>query len=131
MINDNITVELIADGRHIPREHMLLAYKVKGADNMCLITDAMRAAGTNEKTSILGAINGGIPVVIKDDVAQLPDLSFYAGSVGTMDRALKTVHFRYGIPLVDTIKMMTLTPARLSKCEKKKGSLKLEKMQIF
>lgn len=122
-LNDSITIELIGDGKHIPKEHMLLAYKIKGPDKMALITDAMRAAGTNETKSILGAKDNGVDVVVKDGVAQLPDLSFYAGSVATMDRVLRVVHSEYGIPLTDTVKMMTLTPARIAKCESRKGSI--------
>ncbi len=127
LINDNITVELIGDGRHIPKEHMLLAYRIKGADNMALITDAMRAAGTNDTESVLGARNTGVPVVIKDGVAQLTDLSFYAGSVATMDRVLRVAHMEYGIPLTDTVKMMSLTPARLAFCDNCKGSISVGK----
>ena len=123
LIDDNVTIELIADGRHIPREHMLLAYRVKGPDKVALITDAMRAAGTNETHSILGGRVGGVPVVVKDGVAQLPDFSFYAGSIGTMDRALRVAHVEYGIPLLDVSRMLSLTPARLMHVDARKGSL--------
>ena len=127
LLRDEITIELICDGRHIPKEHMLLAYRIKGPDKIALITDAMRAAGTDVTHSILGAKEGGVPVVIKDDVAQLPDFSFYAGSVGTMDRALRVAHAQYGIPLVDVSRMLSLTPARLSRCDDRKGSLEVGK----
>ena len=127
LLRDEITIELICDGRHIPKEHMLLAYRIKGPDKIALITDAMRAAGTDVTHSILGAKEGGVPVVIKDDVAQLPDFSFYAGSVGTMDRALRVAHVQYGIPLVDVSRMLSLTPARLSRCADRKGSLEVGK----
>lgn len=126
-LDDRITVELIADGRHIPREHMLLPYRIKGADKMALITDAMRAAGTNATKSVLGAKDTGVPVIIKDGVAQLPDFSSYAGSVGTMDNALRIVHLNYGIPLVDTVKMMSLTPAKIIGIDREKGSLSIGK----
>ena len=127
LLRDEITIELICDGRHIPKEHMLLAYRIKGPDKIALITDAMRAAGTDVTHSILGAKEGGVPVVIKDDVAQLPDFSFYAGSVGTMDRALRVAPAQYGIPLVDVSRMLSLTPARLSRCDDRKGSLEVGK----
>lgn len=126
-LDDRITVELIADGRHIPREHMLLTYKLKGADKLALITDAMRAAGTNDTKSVLGAKDTGVPVVIKDGVAQLPDFSSYAGSIGTMDNALRVAHLKYGIPLVDVVKMMSLTPAKIIGRGADKGSLEVGK----
>ncbi len=126
-ITDDVTVELIGDGRHIPRESMLLAYRIKGADKICLITDAMRAAGTHDTRSILGSKHCGVPVVVKDDVAQLTDLSSYAGSVATMDRCLRTAHVRYGIPLTDVSKMLSLTPARLMGAADRKGSIEVGK----
>lgn len=126
-LRDDVTIELIGDGRHIPRESMLLACRIKGPDKICLITDAMRAAGTHDTRSILGARDTGVPVVVKDDVAQLTDLSSYAGSVATMDRCLRTAHVSYGIPLVDVSKMLSLTPARLMGCADRIGSLALGK----
>ncbi len=122
-IRDDVTIELIGDGRHIPRESMLLAHRIKGPDRICLITDAMRAAGTDVETSILGRRDDGVPVVIKDDVAQLPDFSSYAGSVCTMDRALRVAYRDYGLPLADVSRMLSLTPARLSGCAHRKGSI--------
>jgi len=122
-IRDDVTIELIGDGRHIPKESMQLAWRIKGADNIALITDAMRAAGTNDVVSVLGPREGGVPVVIKDDVAQLTDLSSYAGSICTMDRALRVAHRQYGLPLIDVSRMLSLTPARLCGCADRKGSL--------
>ena len=126
-LRDDVTIELIGDGCHIPKESMLLALRIKGPDRIALITDAMRAAGTNDIHSILGARSTGVPVVVKDDVAQLPDFSSYAGSIATMDRCLRTAHVKYGIPLEDVSKMLSLTPARLCGCETTKGSLEVGK----
>ena len=126
-LRDDVTIELIGDGCHIPKESMLLALRIKGPDRIALITDAMRAAGTNDIHSILGARATGVPVVVKDDVAQLPDFSSYAGSIATMDRCLRTAHVKYGIPLEDVSKMLSLTPARLCGCETTKGSLEVGK----
>ena len=122
-LRDDVTIELIGDGRHIPRESMRLAHRIKGADKICLITDAMRAADTKEERSILGGKTDGTPVVIRDRVAQLPDFSSYAGSVCTMDRALRVAHLEYGLPLTDVVRMLSLTPARLCGCSRKKGSI--------
>ena len=122
-INDDVTIELISDGKHVPKESMLLAYRVKGPSRIALITDAMRAAGTREEYSMLGSRTGGTPVRIRDGVAQLMDLSRYAGSICTMDRALRTAHLDCGIPLHEVSRMLSLTPAELCGAEKTKGSL--------
>lgn len=126
-LRDDVTIELIGDGCHIPKESMLLALRIKGADKIALITDAMRAAGVDCETSTLGARTTGVPVVIKDDVAQLTDLSSYAGSIATMDRCLRTAHVRYGIPLEQVSRMLSLTPARLCGVAERKGSLEVGK----
>lgn len=126
-LRDDVTIELIGDGRHIPKESMLLALRIKGPDRIALITDAMRAAGVDCQTSVLGARTTGVPVVIKDDVAQLTDLSSYAGSIATMDRCLRTAFRDYGIPLWQVSRMLSLTPARLCGVQHRKGSLEAGK----
>lgn len=127
LLRDDVTIEIIADGCHIPHESFLVAYRLKGPDRTALITDAMRAAGTNLKRSILGAKDTGVPVVIRDGVAQLPDFSSYAGSIGTMDKALRVAHLRDGLPLPEVSRMLSLTPAKLCKCDDRKGSLEKNK----
>ncbi len=122
-LDDKVTIELIGDGRHIPKQSMLLALRIKGADKIALISDSMRAAGTEDTESILGPLDSGVPVVVSDNVAQLTDYSSYAGSVAMLDRALRVAHIEYGIPLVETSRMLSLTPARLSGVGASKGSL--------
>ncbi len=125
-LEDGFTVELIADGKHIPKETMLLVFKIKGAKKTALITDAMRAAGTDVKNSILGSKFDGSSVVVEDGVAKLPDRSSFAGSIGTMDKALK-VALEYGVPVLDAIRSMTLTPAEIVNVADRKGSLEVGK----
>ncbi len=126
-LNDGVSIELIGDGCHIPKQSMLLALRIKGADNIALITDAMRAAGTDAAESILGPLSTGTPVVVSDGVAQLKDFSSYAGSVATMDRVLRVAHGEYGIPLAQVCRMLSLTPARLCGVTGRKGSLEAGK----
>lgn len=111
-LSQNLSAELIADGVHLPKEIIKLSFKILGSDRIILTTDAMRAAGLNTKTSILGSLKYGQPVIIKDSVAKLPDESSLAGSVATMDRLVKTC-LESGINLVDTIKSITFNPAQL------------------
>ena len=126
-IRDDVTIELIGDGRHVPKESFLLAWKIKGPERLAIITDAMRAAGTDVTESVLGAREGGVDVVIRDGVAMLPSLVSFAGSICTMDRALRVAHLRYGIPLTDVSRMLSLTPARLCGADCRKGSLAVGK----
>jgi len=62
-------------------------------------------------------------VLIEDGVAKLPDRSFYAGSVATADRLVRTVYLDAEISLIDSVRMMTETPARIMGIHNRKGSL--------
>lgn len=127
LLLDELTVEVIADGVHLPKELLQLVYKVKGADNVALVTDSMRAAGMPEGKSILGSLKNGMEVIVEDGVAKLMDKSSFAGSVATCDRLVRTMHHIAGIPLGDAVKMMTATPARIMGVKRQKGTLEAGK----
>jgi N-acetylglucosamine-6-phosphate deacetylase len=122
-IIDDMDVEIIADGIHLPPPLLKLVYKIKGADRIALITDAMRAAGTDAKESILGDTANGLKVIVEDGVAKLPDRTAFAGSVATANRLVKTMVTMADVSLIDAIKMITYTPARILNIENKKGAL--------
>ncbi len=109
---DDLYVELIADGRHLPAELLRFVYKIKGAERICLVTDAVRASGMqNGQSTILGSRKNGLPVIVEDDVAKLPDRQSFAGSTATYDRLVKTFAVATGAPWTDLAKMSSLTPA--------------------
>jgi len=126
-IIEDIDVEIIADGIHVPPPLLKLAYKIKGSDRIALITDAMRAAGTNVSESILGNIENGLKVIVEDGVAKLPDRTAFAGSVATADRLIRTMITKADVSLIDAIKMISYTPARILNIENKKGSVEAGK----
>lgn len=121
---DDLYVEAIADGRHLPKELLQLIYKVKGADRICLVTDSMRGAGMPEGSeAILGDSDSGMKVIIEDQVAKLMDRTAFAGSVATADRLVRTFRDLTGAPLYEVVRMLTLTPARMLRLEDRKGSI--------
>jgi len=126
LINE-MDVELIADGVHLPAPLLKLVYKIKGPDRIALITDAMRGAGMPEGESILGSIHNGLKVIIEDGVAKLPDRTAFAGSVATTDRLVRTMVQLADVSISDAVKMMTATPARIMRVDNKKGSLMVGK----
>ena len=123
-LHDDLDVEIIADGVHLPAPLLKLIYKIKGPDRIALITDAMRGAGMPEGNSILGNRETGLPVIIEDGVAKLPDRSSFAGSVATADRLVRVMMKMAEVPMVEAIRMITHTPARIMKLDDKIGSLK-------
>lgn len=122
-IIDEMDVEIIGDGIHLPPPLLKLVYKIKGAERTALITDAMRAAGMPPGESILGSLKNGLKVIVEDGVAKLPDRSSFAGSVATADRLVRTMVSMADIPLIDAVRMITSTPARILGVSDRKGSL--------
>jgi len=125
-ILEDATVEVIADGCHLPPELLAYVYRAKGVDKVCLTGDSMRCAGTDAGESVLGPLKDGLPVIIEDGVAKLPDRSAFAGSIAMADRLLRTA-LAAGIPLHDTIRMMSLTPARVMGLDGEIGSIEIGK----
>jgi len=120
---DEMTVEIIADGVHLPASLLKLIYKIKGPQNIALITDSMRAAGMPEGEYILGSTKEGQRVIVEDGVAKLPDRTAFAGSVATADRLVRTMVQLAQVPLVEAVRMMTTTPARIMKVDDRKGAI--------
>ncbi len=115
---DDIDVETIADGCHLPPELLKLIYKFKGNGHMCLVTDAIRHGGmTNIENET--SENGNMPYIIEDGVAKLADRSAFAGSIATTDVLVRTCVKKAGIPLESAVKMITEIPARIMKLQTK------------
>lgn len=128
---DNMNVEIIADGVHLPKSLLQFVYKFKGPDKTALVTDSMRGAGMPDGESILGSLDKGQKVIIEDGVAKLPDRTAFAGSVATTDRLVRTMVNIAEVPLVEAVKMITLTPARMMKIDQQKGSIQKGKDADF
>lgn len=124
---DDLTVEIIADGHHLPPELLKLIIKTKDNNSICLVTDSMRGAGMPEGDSILGSYNHGQRVIIENGVAKLPDKSAFAGSVATTDRLVRVMVKDVGMNIVDAVKLMTLNPAKFMSIDKEKGSISVGK----
>lgn len=123
LLLDGLDVEIITDCCHLPPELIKMIYKIKGAEQTALVTDAMRGAGMADGESLLGSAKCGMPCIIEDGVAKLPDRSAFAGSVATADRLVRCCVQKADIPLEYAVKMMTETPAKIMNI-KNKGSLK-------
>jgi N-acetylglucosamine-6-phosphate deacetylase len=120
---DEMNVEVIGDGIHLPAPLLKLIYKIKGPDRIALITDSMRNAGMPDGESILGSLTNGLKVIVEDGVAKLPDLTAFAGSVATTDRLVRNMIHLAEVPLNEAVRMATLTPATIMGVNNRKGSL--------
>ena len=111
---DGLTVEIIADGKHLPPELLRLILKSKPMDSICLITDSMRGAGLPDGSIVkLGSLEKGQDVILEDGVAMLMDHTAFAGSVCTTDRCVRNMRDLAGVSLPDSVRMITENPARI------------------
>ena len=121
---DDMNIEIIADGVHLPLDLIKYICKFKDLNHIALVTDAMRAAGTNLKETYLGTKENGTPCIIEDGVAKLKDRSAFAGSIATSDRLLRTM-LECGVDMVDAVKMVTVNPIKMLGSNTLKGEIKV------
>lgn len=119
IFDTDITTETISDGIHISYPSLRVAYKQKGLDKVLLVTDAMMACCMPDGMYSLG----GQEVVVKEGAARLTTGSL-AGSILTLDKAIRNVYKNSNYELNEVVKMATLNPAKLCKVENRKGSIK-------
>lgn len=119
---DDLNVEIIADGCHLPNDLLSFVTKFKGVDRVAMITDAMRASGQNVKESFLGSANCPQPVIIEDGVAKLMDRQAFGGSIATTDRLVRTM-VNAGTPLGQAVQMLTENPIAMIAPNLKKGKV--------
>jgi len=113
-----LTVEIIADGIHLHPVVIKILLQAKGSEKVVLITDAIRATGMSEGIYDLG----GQEVTVAKGQARLKDGTL-AGSVLTMDKAVRNLVTKVGVSLMEAVQMATFNPAKRLGVEDRKGSL--------
>lgn len=113
----NMTVEVIADGIHVPPVMLRMIYQIKGVEKMALITDALSCSASEDDSAF------DPRVILEDGVCKLADRSALAGSIATMDRLVRTAVQKAGIPMEDACRMISETPARIMGVLDRKGTL--------
>ena len=117
LTSPEISAELIADGVHVDETAMRILLQAKGASGVILITDGISATGMPDGKYVLG----GFEVTVSGGVCRSAE-GRLAGSTLTLDRALRNI-VKLGNSLGDTLRMLTLNPAKLLGIEHKKGTL--------
>lgn len=117
--DSDITTETISDGIHISYPSLRVAYKQKGTDKTLLVTDAMCACGMPDGTYALG----GQPVIVKNGAARLENGAL-AGSILTLNRAIKNLYDNTDYPLYEIVKMASYNGAKYCRVDDRKGQIK-------
>ena len=112
LLLDDLDVEIICDGCHLPPELIKLAVKCKGYDKLMLVSDSTQLAGfpEGEYESTFGPMK--LQVIIEDGVCKPPARNCFLGSVATGDRLVRTVYKKCDVPLWGAVRMAAKTPAR-------------------
>ena len=113
----DMTVEVIADGIHVPPVMLNVVYQIKGVEKTALITDSLAYAASE------GNVSSEPSVILEDGVCKLADHSALAGSIATMDVLVRTCIHRAEIPMVDVFRMVSETPAKIMGIFDRKGSI--------
>jgi N-acetylglucosamine-6-phosphate deacetylase len=117
---EGLTVEMIADGKHLPPTLMKLAHKCVGPGRLCVISDASSGAGLAEGAHFR---MGDMTYEVRDGVGMLFDRTAFAGSTTLAGQMLPVLVEQVGLSLVDAVQMLTLTPARAIGVDGRMGSL--------
>ena len=113
----DMTVEVIADGLHVPPVMLKVLHKIKGVERTALITDSLAYAASE------GDVSAEPRVIMEDGVCKLADRSALAGSIATMDTIIRTCIQKANIPMEDTFRMASETPAKIMGVFDRKGSI--------
>lgn len=108
-LRDELYVEIIADGKHLPPDLIKMIVKIKGTDKVALITDSLEIAGTDIKEGVMS----GTEFIVEDGVCKLKDRSAFAGSVATADVLIRTLVNECGFSIPTAVKMLTEVPAEI------------------
>jgi N-acetylglucosamine-6-phosphate deacetylase len=128
---DDLTTEVIADGKHLDASLLKLAYKAKGADRLALVTDCSRALDCPDGPYLFGPTDGGEPFQKRDGVGLMPDGTSLASSVVGMDHCVRTFWKLTDVQVYEAVRMATLTPARIAGWDDRIGSIAVGKLADF
>lgn len=125
LVDERLTVEMIADNRHLPRTLMRLATRCIPVDRLCVVSDATTGAGLPEGTRLA---LGPVAFEVRDGVGMLLDNRAFAGSTTLLGQMLPILRDVVGLPLVEAVAACSLTPARVAGWADRIGSLTTGKL---
>jgi N-acetylglucosamine-6-phosphate deacetylase len=122
LLSEKVKTEMIVDGTHLHPAIVKLALRLKGIDNVVLVTDAMRAKCLGDGVYDLG----GQAVHVTSGIAKLSDGTL-AGSVLRMPEAIRHMIAFTDCSLYDAITMASKNPAKVLNIFDRKGSIAIGK----
>jgi N-acetylglucosamine-6-phosphate deacetylase len=122
LTTDSLYAELICDGIHVDPSLVPLWWRAKGSKRAILVTDAMSAAGMPDGEYTLG----GFAVQVAEGRATAKDSpGVLAGSVLTLDRALKNFVAYTDASVENALPLVTQNPAAMTGFGESAGTLRI------
>lgn len=113
-LRDELYVEIIADGKHLPPELIKMIIKIKGTNKVAAVTDSLEIADTDIKKGVMC----GTSFIVEDGVCKLKDRSAFAGSIATADKLVRVLVNDCGYDVLSAVKAVTCVPAEILKLDK-------------
>jgi N-acetylglucosamine-6-phosphate deacetylase len=126
LANREMSTEVIADGCHLAPELLDFAYRMKGADRLCLVTDANRAVGMPPGRYRFGPLETGSWFESDGRVGFVPGVGLASSVVG-LDTMVRNMKAATRATLPQVVRMASLTPARRAGVAATIGSLEVGK----
>ncbi len=108
--NDLLTPSIIADGHHLRREELRVFFKVKGPENLMLVSDATELAGMPPGTY---SWNGKEVIMTEDGMLKYPAQNVLAGASFPVKTGVKNMMGMADCSLEESLMMATATPAKV------------------
>jgi len=124
---EQMTTEVIADGCHLSPDLLRFVVRMLGADRTALVTDSNRALDMPPGEYLFGPQEGGVKIISDGNVGWTFDRSALASGIRGMDFMVRHMHQIVGLDLPATIRMASLTPARILGLENEIGSIAIGK----
>jgi N-acetylglucosamine-6-phosphate deacetylase len=128
LAHPEMSTEVIADGCHLANELLEFAYRFKGPDRLCLVTDSSRALDMPIGRYRFGNVHTGTEFYHDGQVGRTLDASGLASSTAGMDRMLQVMAKATQAPLHEVVRMASLTPAQRTGIDDRCGSLEQGKL---
>lgn len=113
LASDDLTVEMIGDGKHLPPTLMRLAYRCL-ADRLCLVSDSTPGAGMPDGSRYAMA---GKEYLVEDGVGVTTDRTSFGGSTTLLSQMLPIAMSTLGLGVVEAVAMATAIPARAARLD--------------
>jgi N-acetylglucosamine-6-phosphate deacetylase len=121
-----MSTEVIADGWHLSPELLRFAWKMKGVERLCLVSDCNRALDMPPGRYLFGDAEDGGWILSDGSVGRGLDGGL-ASSVVALDSMVRQMHAVVGIPLEDAVRMASLTPAERTGISNETGEIAVGK----